>query len=523
MAKIIKSPLFKTYNQQQCVLLPTDLGSMIAPDHLVRVVNEVVERMDITSLVNTYKGGGTTSFHPRMLLKVLLYGYCVKVYTGRKLARALEQNTYFMWLSTMTTPDFRTINNFRSTRAKEVIETLFKELLVFLMEHNYISMEKYFCDGSTFRADANQHKMVWKKNAKRHKAKVEEKCQQLFADIDEMNKQEDKEYGNNDLEEKGKSTTVTKEILDKKIDDINKKIAESTSKADRKKAASIKNKLQKNAEKITRYQTQEAKAGARSGYNKTDEDASAMMMKNKKEILPAYNVLAGSEDQFITGVTVHQNPNDGTCFKEHLEQIAAQQPSPPQQLIADSGFGSEQNYALLEDKGIKNFVKYQSYHREQKKSFAKSIFLKENFIYNSLTDRYLCPNQKELIFNRKNTEVHPKTGYLSTNKQYVCTDCSGCPFYEQCCKSKEGGNRTIQINEKFEAYKQEARENLQTDEGKQLKKQRSIEIESCFGDIKHNMAFRRFHLRGLTKVKTDMTLIAMAHNLRKIHCKRLTA
>ncbi|HMI79888.1 MAG TPA: IS1182 family transposase [Ferruginibacter sp.] len=523
MAKVKVSPLFKTYQQHQFYLLPPDLGSLIGPQHLVRVVHEVVERMDITALLNTYKGGGTTSFHPRMLLKVLLYGYCVKLYTGRKIARALEENIHFMWLAGMSRPDFRTINAFRSSRAKEVIELLFKELLTFLMDHNYIRMENYFCDGSTFRADANQHKMVWKKNAQRHKAKVEVKCRQLFADIEEMNKQEDKQYGNNDLEEKGQATTVTKEILDKKIGDINKIIAEPTSKAVRKKAVSIKNKLQKNAGKITRYQTQEAKAGTRSGYNKTDEDASAMMMKNKKEISPAYNVLAGSEDQFITGVTVHQNPNDGTCFKEHLEQIAAQQPLTPQQLIADSVFGSEQNYALLEDKGIKNFVKYQSYHREQKKGFTKNIFLKENFIYNKLINSYLCPNQKELIFNRKITEAHPKTGYLSTSKQYECTDCSGCKFYEQCCKSQKGGNRTIQINEKFEAYKHETRVNLQTDEGKQLKKQRSIEIESCFGDIKHNMEFRRFHLRGLKKVKTDMTLIAMAHNLRKIHCRRITA
>ena len=84
----------------------------------------------------------------------------------------------------MSRPDFRTINSFRSSKAKEVIEVLFKELLEFLLEHNYIKMENYFCDGSTFRADANPHKMVWKKNAERYKNKTEQNCCELFKQID---------------------------------------------------------------------------------------------------------------------------------------------------------------------------------------------------------------------------------------------------------------------------------------------------------------------------------------------------
>ncbi|WP_342089508.1 transposase, partial [Dyadobacter sp. OTU695] len=122
----------------------------------VRVVNEVVERMDVSSLVNLYEGGGTSAYHPRMLLKVLLYAYCMKIYTGRKIARALAQDIHFFWLSGMSRPDFRTINRFRSGKAKESIQVLFSSMLVFLMEHDYIKMENYFCDGSTFSADAGK-------------------------------------------------------------------------------------------------------------------------------------------------------------------------------------------------------------------------------------------------------------------------------------------------------------------------------------------------------------------------------
>jgi transposase len=521
MAKIKTSVIFKQYNQQQSLLLPPSLSELIGEKHLARVVNEVVESMDLSDLINLYEGGGTSAYHPRMLLKVLLYAYCVKIYTGRKIAQALSRDVHFMWLSGMSRPDFRTINNFRSSKAKEVIEALFKELLEFLIEHSYIRMENYFCDGSTFRADANQHKMVWKKSAERYKSKAEQKCKQLFKQIDELNTQEDRQYGNTDLEENGELSTVTKEAIEEQVSRLNEKIKTAADKKAQRKAGSLKKKLNEVASKIHKYDAQINKADKRSGYNKTDVDASAMMMKNKVEILPAYNILAGSEEQFITGLSVHQNPNDAACFKDHLEQLEAQQPTKTDRVIADSGFGTQQNYELLEHKGIENYMKFPGYHSEQKKSHENNIFLKDNFPYDPLTDSYECPNGLRLVFRGTHLQTHKRTGYVSLIKDYECTDCSGCPFYKQCCKSSKGENRTIHVNEKLEDYKQQARQNLGTEKGIGLKKQRGTEIESCFGDIKHNMGFRRFHLRGLHKVKTEITLVAMAHNLKKLYLKAL--
>ncbi|MFC6196434.1 transposase, partial [Dyadobacter subterraneus] len=302
MSKIKKSIVFKEYCPQQLLFLPPSLEELIPPTHLVRVVNEVVERMDITELMNLYEGGGTSAYHPRMLLKVLLYAYCIKIYTGRKIARALGQDIHFFWLSSMSRPDFRTINTFRSSKAKEVIEVLFSSMLVFLMEHKYIKMEHYFCDGSPFMADANKHKMVWKKNALRYKASAEQKCQQLLKEIDALNASEDFTYGNKDLEEYG-SQPVSRQVLANQIDQLNEKIKNTSVKKTKRKAQSLGKQLVETADRIEKYEQQILIAGSRSGYNVTDQDASAMMMKNKVEVLPAYNVLAGCEDQFITGVS----------------------------------------------------------------------------------------------------------------------------------------------------------------------------------------------------------------------------
>ena len=522
MAKILTSAKFKSYNQQQSILLPLNLEDLVEGTHLVRVVNKVVDGMDLTSLVSQYKGGGTTSYHPKMLLKVLLYGYSIKIYTGRKIAAALRHDTHFMWIAAMNRPDFRTINNFRSGKAKETIELIFKEMLEFLMEQQYIKMENYFCDGSTFAADGNRNKMVWKKNAERYKASAGQKCRELFKEIDELNAAEDKEYGNNNLEQSGELSAVTEHDIDRHVQSLNKKIQDASDKKTVRKCKSIKKKLEEAQSKIHTYEGQEKVAGKRSGYNKTDEDATAMRMKNKVETLPAYNVLAGSEGQFITGVTVHQNPNDGVCFAEHIEQVTTmQQPFKPINVIADAAFGTEQNYELAETKGIGSFLKFPTFHAEETKKYRENPFLKDNFPYDPLTDTYTCPNKQLLVFTNSYHKTHKVTGYQSFIKEYACAGCKGCPFYEKCCKSAKEANRIIRVNEKLENHKQEAREKLKSEKGIQLRKQRGTEIESCFGDIKHNMGFRRFHVRTKQKVKTEITLVAMAHNLRKIHLQEL--
>ena len=522
MLKIITSAKFKQYDQHQPVLLPLNLEDLIGSSHLVRVVNKVVDAMNLSALISQYKGGGTTAYSPVMLLKVLLYGYSIKIYTGRKLAAALRQDVHFMWLAAANYPDFRTINNFRSGKAKDVIELIFKELLEFLMDHKYIKMENYFCDGSTFTADANKHKMVWKKNAARYKEAAAQKCQELFKKIDELNAAEDKEYGQNNLEQSGEQTTVTAKDIEERVQTLNKKLQETTDKRKARKCKSLKKKLEDKQVKIRGYERQQKTAGKRSGYNKTDNDATAMRMKNKVETLPAYNVLAGSEEQFITGVTVHQNTNDGICFAEHIEEVTTlQQPFKPVNVIADAAFGTEQNYELMESKDINGYLKFPTFHNEQTKQYQNNKFLKDNFAYDTLTDTYTCPNKQLLVFTGSHKRTHKTTGYTSQIKEYECTSCKGCPFYEQCCKSTKEANRIIRVNEKLDNYKQQAREKLNSEQGVKLRKQRSTEIETCFGDIKHNMSFRRVHLRGIKKVKTEMMLVAMAHNIRKINIQRL--
>jgi transposase len=514
MGKVTSKAVFKSYDQQQILLLPPSLDELISSDHLVRVVNAVVDNLDLSALLNQYEGGGASSFHPRMMTKVLLYGYAMKIYTGRRLARALRQDVTFMWLAAGSHPDFRTINLFRTGILKDTIEDLFKQLLVFLIDHGYVKVENYFTDGSTFSADANDRKIVWRKNAERYKEMAERNCEALFKEIDVLNIEEDRQYGEDDLAETG-THRIDDESISKQVEKLNKIIRSTEEKRTARKAASLKKKVEGQQEKLDRYQQQMELSGQRSGYSKTDTDATAMYLKNDL-LAPAYNVISSSENQFITGFSVHQNPNDASCFKEHVENLTFK----PVTLTADSIFGTEQNYELLENYVIENYVKYPSFHREQTRSHKNNKFLKENFSHNTETDSYTCPNGRGLLYEKTVSVINKKTGYKTTSKVYKSENCQGCSMVNQCKKSTEQ-ERTIHVNQQLDYHKQQARANLTSEKGLLLRKTRCIEIESCFGDIKHNMGFRRFHLRGKKKVKTEVGLVSMAHNLRKIQAQMI--
>src|SRR5512139_287949 len=187
MKKKNSPSVFKEYTQGQVVFLPIDLEAQIPSKHLVRVVNVAIEKMDLSRLLAQYKGGGTSSYHPKMLLKVLVYAYTQQLYSSRKIAKALRENISFMWLSGHQQPDFRTINRFRSEVVKEVIEDIFTSVLELLIGEGYVKLENYFLDGTKIEANANRYSWVWAKSTRHYKQKLQEKVKELIVQIEQVN------------------------------------------------------------------------------------------------------------------------------------------------------------------------------------------------------------------------------------------------------------------------------------------------------------------------------------------------
>lgn len=144
MAKVV----YKSYNQNDNLLFPPCLGDFIAENDPVRVLDAIVENLDISAIEATYVGGGTSSYHPRMLLKVVLYAYLQNVYSGRKMETLVRRDVNFVWLSGMQRPDFNTINLFRKNRLAGVIDDLFTQVVQMLVDGKFISLEVQYIDGT---------------------------------------------------------------------------------------------------------------------------------------------------------------------------------------------------------------------------------------------------------------------------------------------------------------------------------------------------------------------------------------
>ena len=520
MKKGHKKVTFKPYTMEQPSLLPPSLEELIPEDHLVRVVNRVMDELDLEPVLNEYKGGGTSSYHPRMMLKVLVYAYTQRVNSSRQIAKGLRENVNFMWISGNNRPDFRTINRFRSSVMKDGIEVVFSEVLQYLIEEGYVTLENYFLDGTKIEANANKYKWVWAKSTAKYKERLQEKIQELLNNIEQENDAEQEAYGDKDLEEVGGDNKqggggLDSETLQKRIEHLNERLA---GKMKDKQTTKAMRTLQEDClPRQKKYEEQEKILAGRNSYAKTDHDATFMRMKEDAmlngQLKPGYNVQIGTENQFVVGFSIHQKTNDMNVLIPHLDQVQKRLGRLPRTVLADAGYGSEENYAYLERSGIEGVVKYPLFNKQPKRSWRKQRFRVDNWGYDPERDEYLCPNQQRLTYQgtRSRTTEH---GYRTLIREYECGSCASCPLKPQCTRAV--GNRRIGINPTLNRYQQQAREKLVSDQGRRLRSRRGVEVETVFGRIKQDWGFRRFTLRGLEKVKTEWGLLCIAHNLAKL-------
>jgi transposase len=221
MEKQNKKASFKEYDYSQGELFPQNISDWIPKNHLVRVVDKVIESIDIAPIVETYKGGGCSSYHPKMMLKIIIYAYCEKIYSCRKIDKALKENINFIWISGHQTPDFRTINRFR-LRLKKTIKKIFFKMIRYLIKNKYLSFENYFLDGTKLEANANKYTFVWKKATDKYKNLLLEKIEEMFENIEKINSDEDVK---NKIKDSKNSKISSKELseLKKTIDESLKK------------------------------------------------------------------------------------------------------------------------------------------------------------------------------------------------------------------------------------------------------------------------------------------------------------
>ncbi|HEY3430699.1 MAG TPA: IS1182 family transposase [Cyclobacteriaceae bacterium] len=500
--------VFKSYTPNQVVMLPPSLEELIEKNHPVRIVNQVIDKIDIDPLLKKFKGGGTSSYHPRMLLKVLVYGYLNNTYSSRRMESALKENIHFMWLAGMNKPDHNTINRFRSARLKDVLKTVFSQVVMLLNEAGHLSLKDIYTDGTKIEAQANRYTFVWGNAIKTSKSRMEEQLKELWAYAEKIATEELKDQAPESFAPV--SAAQVKDTVEK-IDHALE--GKEISKKKRQQINYAKKNWPANVEK---YAKQEEILGKRNSYSKTDHDATFMRMKEDHmkngQLKPAYNVQMSSSNQFIVNYSLHQNPTDTTTLKSHLNTFRSLYNFYPAVLTADAGYGSEENYVLLANKKIRAYVKHNQFDREQR-GMAKDWFKSDNLEYDKSNDLVYCPIGEPMEYI--GTSIRKTdNGFKQTSANYQALNCKACPVRDVC--HNQEGNRIVGINHRLRKLRAQANTRLISEEGIKHRKKRPADIEPVFANIKHNKNFKRFMLKGITKVEIETGLLAIAHNLGKL-------
>lgn len=436
--KLIISFMFKTYQQNQTQLLPSSLEETVAKDHIARLINHVVDNMNLSFLENQYSLNGQHAYPPSMLLKVLIYGYSLGVRSSRKLAAKLEEDIVFMWLAGRLTPDFRTISDFRKEKLLD-----FKKVFEYALDQCFslglARVGKVSVDGTSIRASANKNKVVYRKVLAKSREIIRQKVEAMIEEAEAIDREEEKIYGNATEHRTG-------------IDFSDEKIAKELSKIKKKKDNLLKKETMLKAKEADLKNKERRMSKDRNSFASADKDATVMMMK-EGYIAPGYNAQLATEHQVILAYGVFRNRNDSKLMKPMIEELKQRTKRKPEIVVADAGYGNKKTYRYLKKEKIASFIPYGSY------------------------------NQDRILRNK--------------------------------------GIYTLPVNPdiELERYKAIQRMRLESEEGKVLLQRRRQDIEPTFGNIKRNLNFRRFLLRGLKKCELELGLVSLAHNLKKIKKK----
>lgn len=502
--------VFKQDHQYQGTLIPLDLNDLVSADHPVRTVNAVLDKVDISSIIKQYRPGGTSSYHPRMLLKVMVFAYINNIYSSRKIEEAVKSNIHFMWLAGLRKPDHNTINRFRGQRLQKTLRPVFNQVVLLLCEEGLLNIRDLYTDGTKIEADANRYTFVWGKAIKTSRERIVQQLDDLWkyalsvaaSELDDTDPS-----GFKKIDSAKVSQTIDRINAALKDKPVDPKVRQKLGYAKKHWPAAL-----------DRYEQQQQVMGEhRNSYSKTDTDATFMRLKEDHmrngQLKPAYNVQISTNNQFIATYSIHQNTTDTATLAAHISSHIKDYKTKPSSVTADAGYGSEQNYQWLEQKRITAYVKHNQFDRNQHKTTRdKQPFSADKLEYEPQKDRYRCPSGK-IMKNAGCYHRRTKTGFEQTITKYRTKKCTGCPLQLQCNPGKD--SRTIEVNHNLNRLKRQADKRLKSKRGIAKRKQRCHDVEPVFAAIKHNHQFRRFMLRGIEKVTVETGLLALAHNLRK--------
>jgi len=504
--------------------LPLNIETVIPSDDSVRLLSQFVEELDLTALYATYQRQRNHVATPCQMLKIVLYAAMNRLYSSRDIETSCRRDINFMFLlEGAPAPDHATIARFRSIHLAGCSMELLSQMSEWLYLSGEISGHDLFIDGTKIESRANKYTFVWKKATTKNLLKLQAKIVALVEECEDL-------YGIRVVHD-GKVSLHKMKQLRKKLYALKEEegifFVYGTGKHKSQLQKSIE-RLEEYMEKLKEYTKKLYVCGDRNSYSKTDPDATFMRMKEDAmlngQLKPAYNLQHGVDSEYIVWLDISQRPTDTLTLIPFLKKIENGLGFKYTNIVADAGYESEENYLFIEENGQVAFIKPANYEVSKTRKYQQDISRFENMNYDSINNCYICRNNKQLTADGGRTRTSA-SGYQRKTTFYVCSDCGGCQYKKECIKGNncqipfEERNKRIEVSRTFVEKRTECLERITNDEGIRLRMNRSIQAEGSFSETKDGMGFRRYLSTGIRNVTMESVIIAMAHNINKLHAK----
>lgn len=472
--------------KNQSWLLPPSLEDIIPEDHICYLVESLVALINFTLFDVKYSGPGHPAYHPRILIKLLVMGVLDRVHSSRRLARNARENIVYMFLAEKTTPDFRTISDFRKNNP-DLVKDVFKHTVTLAKQEGMIDLSHLATDGSKLKANAADKRVLTKDELDFLLKFIDEELEK-WAKQDDI---EDKIFG--DI--RGLDQLPNKSR--KKIQNIVKRYVGKMKEEGDIFKEKTRDKLSKAYDELKEHELKKV--------NVTDPES--RFMKNKKgRIEVSYNVqITVDKKNFILANDVSKDENDVGQLQPQVLQTEENIGSLPENILwsFDNGYYEGSNIKFLDDKIIDGYIP------DNEKKVITS-YDKQRFIYDPENDEYICPAGKPVPFLGERYDKSKK----KTIRLYKGQECKTCPYQKMCTKRKDGIRYIKSFPYRIE--RNAMNEKMNTEKGKETYKLRALTVEPEFGDIKENKGMRGFLTRGIRTVRTEFNLVCTACNLKKI-------
>lgn len=473
MALVLEGPVphnrcmssFRHYDLDQPFLLPLNLREWLPQKHLALFVSDVVDEMDLTAILRTYQRvdrRGNAAYHPAMMVKLLVYGYCTGRFSSRRIEKACWEDVPFRVLSGNQQPDHDSIAEFRKRHLK-ALSGLFLQVLNLCQQAGLIKLGHVAVDGSKMKANASKHKAMSYDRLVKSEEELKKQVEALLKEAERVDAEEDALYGKGNRGDELPEELSTREGRLKKIREAKTALeAEARTKAEaeavkaRKRIEERERKEKETGKKIGGHlpkvpDPEKAVPDPKAQKNFTDPESRIMLDGATKSFQQSYNVQAAVDDanQIIVAAAVTQDATDNHQLVVVLTQIKENSGRLPEVVTADNGYMSP---AALTDESLKG------------------------------TDLYIAPGREK------------------SDTAAVAVDASNAPLNALKPKSPLD----------------EMRAKVRSEAGRAIYKRRKAVVEPVFGQIKQARGFRQFLLRGLEMVTAEWNLVALTHNLLKL-------